>query len=152
VSEPALYGYPRVAPDGARLAVTESQGVGGDLFVYDRYRGAKTRLTNQMSTAYPVWSPDGQFLVFNAAGGMFWTRSDGAGQPQPPTQSKRRQVPSSFTPDGTRLVFAEATSAGGAEIRVVPVESRSGQLRAGESQSFLKTATLEVYASFSRDG
>jgi serine/threonine-protein kinase len=152
VSEPALYNYPRLSPDGTRLAVIESQGVGGDLFVYDAERGGKTRLTNEMSPSYPLWSPNGEFLVFRAAGGIFWTRSDGAGQPLPLTQSKRHQVPCSFTPDGRRLVFAEAIAAGGAEIRVVPLESGSGQVRAGEPQSLFKTATLEVYASISPDG
>jgi serine/threonine-protein kinase len=152
VSEPALYEYPRLAPDGARLAVIESQGGGGDLFIYDRERGGKTRLTKQMSTAYPVWSPDGRFVVFHAAGGMFWARSDGAGTPQSLTKSKAMQDPCAFTPDGTQLVFAEASPGGGAEIRVVPVESVAGQLRAGEPQLFLKTASLEAYASFSRDG
>jgi serine/threonine-protein kinase len=152
VSEPALYAYPRFSPDGARLAVIESQGVGGDLFVYDRERGGKTRLTNQMGAAYPLWSPDGQFLVFRATGGIFWTRSDGAGQPQPLTRSKHHQVPCSFTLDGKRLVFAEADATGGAEIRIVPLASKSGELQAGEPQSFLKVATLEVYASVSPDG
>jgi Tol biopolymer transport system component len=61
-------------------------------------------------------------------------------------------MPSSFTPDGAQLVFAESTPAGGAEIRVVQVESGADQLRAGEPQSLLKTATIEVYPSFSPDG
>jgi hypothetical protein len=43
---------------------------------------------------------------------MFWTRADGAGKPQPLTQSKNQQSPSSFTPDGARLVFSELDSRG----------------------------------------
>jgi serine/threonine-protein kinase len=152
VSEPALYGFPRLAPDGARLAVIESQGVGNDLFVFDRERGGKTRLTNQMSASYPLWNPDGRFLVFAATGGIFWTRSDGATKPKPLTQSKLRQVPSSFTPDGSRLVFIELAPSGGAEIRVVPVRSTAGELRVGQPESLLKTSTLEVYPSISTDG
>jgi serine/threonine-protein kinase len=152
VSEPALYGYPRLAPDGARLAVIDSQAGWGDLYIYDRERGGKIRLTNQMAAAYPVWSPDGRFVIFHAAGGMFSARSDGAGKPHPLTQSKTMQAPWSFTPDGTRLVFAEANPAGGAELRLLPVESGTGQPRAGEPQSLLKAATLEIYASFSPDG
>jgi serine/threonine-protein kinase len=83
---------------------------------------------------------------------MVWTRADGAGKPQPLTQSKTLQFPTSFTPDGTRLVFSELTPGGGAEIRTVPVESGSGQLRAGEPQLFLKTSTGNSYAAFSPDG
>ena len=62
------------------------------------------------------------------------------------------QLPTSFTPDGTRLVFSELTPGAGAEIRTVPVESGSGQLRAGEPQLFLKTSTVNAFAAFSPDG
>ena len=44
-----------------------------------------------------MWSPDGRYIVF--AG----TRSDGAGKPQPLTESKNRQIPFSFPPDGKRV-------------------------------------------------
>jgi len=37
--------------------------------------------------------------------GMFWTRSDGSGKPQPLTQSKNPQYPWSFTSNGKRLAF-----------------------------------------------
>jgi serine/threonine-protein kinase len=150
-TEPALYMYPHLSPDGSRLAYLVSEGSSTDLWIYDLQRGSKTRLTNGIAITNPVWSPDGLFVVFQSAGGMFWTRADGAGNPQPLTQSKTLQVPASFTPDGRRLVFSELTPAG-TEIRTVQVESGSGQLRAGGPQLFLKTSTQNTFAAFSPDG
>src|SRR5712692_1942007 len=150
-TEPAFYQNPHLSPDGSRLAYQVSQGSSTDLWIYDLQRGSKTRLTNGIVSVNPVWSPDGRFVVFQSPGGTFWTRADGAGKPQPLTQSKTMQLPSSFTPDGRRLVFSELTPAG-IEIRTVQVESGSGQLRAGEPQLFLKTSTLNAYATFSPDG
>jgi serine/threonine-protein kinase len=83
---------------------------------------------------------------------MFWTRADGAGKPQPLTKSKAIQLPTSFTPDGTRLVYSELTPGAGGEIGTVPVQSGSGALRAGEAQLFLKTSTANAFAAFSPDG
>jgi serine/threonine-protein kinase len=60
-------------------------------------------------------------------------------------------LPNSFTTDGTRLAFSEVTP-GGAEIRTVSVENRSGQLHAGEPQVFLKTASAAPFPAFSPDG
>ena len=62
------------------------------------------------------------------------------------------QLPGSFTPDGTRLVFSEQTPGASGEIRTVPVESGSGQLRAEEPQLFLKTSTINTFPAFSPDG
>jgi Tol biopolymer transport system component/tRNA A-37 threonylcarbamoyl transferase component Bud32 len=151
-TEPASYFYPRLSPDGSRLVLLVNQGATSDLWIYDWQRGSRTRLTNGRVNLYPVWSPDGRFVVFQSAGGMFWTTADGAGKPQPLIQSKTLQLPSSFTPAGTRLVFSELTPGSGAEIRTVPVESRSGQLRAGEPELFLKTATTNTFAAFSPNG
>jgi Tol biopolymer transport system component len=83
---------------------------------------------------------------------MFWTRSDGAGNPQLLTRSKSLQVPGSFSPDGTRLAFAELIPGAGAEIRTVRVERASGQLRAGEPETFLKTPSVNSFPAFSPDG
>jgi serine/threonine-protein kinase len=153
LAEPAAYSFPRLSPDGSRLAYLVSQGSSTDIWIYDLQRGSKTRLTNgPRLTSYPVWSPDGRFVVFQSATGIFWTRADGAGKPQLLTQSKTLQFPTAFTPDGTRLVFSELIPGGGAEIRTVPVESASGQMRAGEPQLFLKTSTADDFAAFSLDG
>src|SRR5439155_2925229 len=118
----------------------------------DWQRGSKTRLTNGIVASNPVWSPDGRFVVFRSASAMSWTRADGAGNPQPLTQGRTLQLPTSFTPDGTRLVYSELTPGAGAEIRTVRVESGSGQMRAGKPEVFVRTSTINTFAAFSRDG
>jgi eukaryotic-like serine/threonine-protein kinase len=151
-AEPATYNSLRLSPDGLRLAYAVNQGSTSDLWVYDLQRGGKIRLTNSGENGWQVWSLDGRFVVFQAVGGIFWKRADGAGNPQPLTQSRNMFLPSSFTADGTRLVFSEVSPDGGAEIQTVSVESKSGQLRAGDPQFFLKTSTVQTYAAFSPDG
>ncbi len=149
--DPALYMFPRVAPDGGRLAYLVSQGANTDVWIYEVQRGSKTRLTSGGYNAFPVWSPDGQFLVFQTSAGMAWTRGDAAGKPEPLTRGNAAQFPNSFSPDGKNLAYSELTPSG-PEIRILPIENRSGHLHAGQPQTFLKTATANVFAAFSPDG
>jgi len=152
-AEPASYLFPRLSPDGNRLALRMSEGAGSDIWVHDLQRGGRARLTSGAAlNSWPVWTPDGRYVVFQGTGGMFWTRADGAGEPRPLTQSKTSHVPSSFTPDGTRLAFTELTSSGGAKIWTVPVASASLELRAGEPELFLEISTVFSFAAFSPDG
>src|ERR1019366_8802970 len=67
---------PRFSPDGKRLAFAS----GGDISVYDLARGSTTRLTvsQNASNAFPVWTPDGNHIVYSpVTGGICWVRSDG---------------------------------------------------------------------------
>jgi serine/threonine-protein kinase len=150
---PTRYGAFRLSPDGNRVAVMENEGAGSHIWVYGWQRGSKWQVSKYLEadSRSPVWSPDGRFVVFDSPGGMFWTRSDGAGQPQPLTRSKGLQMPGSFSSDGTRLAYAELIPGAGAEIRTVKVESASG-LRAGEPETLLKTSTLSSFPAFSPDG
>jgi len=109
--EPARYHHLRLSPDGARLAYVSTQGPNSDLFIYDWQRGIRTRLTNGLVTSYPVWSPDGRFVVFAGLGGMFAVQTDGGAIPAQLTRSNNRQVPETFSPDG-RLVFMETIQRG----------------------------------------
>ena len=83
---------------------------------------------------------------------MFWTPSDGAGKPQPLTQSKNVQVPWSFTANGKRLAFHEFNPGTGFDIWTLPLENNGAGLRAGKPEVFLQTPFNELYGSFSPDG
>jgi serine/threonine-protein kinase len=135
----------RLSPDGSRLAFSAAT-----ISIYEWQRDITTRLTFGEASS-PVWSPDGHYIVFRAPGGMFWTRSDGAGKPHPLTHSKVAQTPYSFTPDGKRLAFHEI-SATGIQLGTVPVESDGTGLQAGKSEPFLQTHFSERSPSFSPGG
>jgi Tol biopolymer transport system component/predicted Ser/Thr protein kinase len=152
LAKPGVYGHPSLSPDGKRLALTVTEGLGTDIWVYQWQRDAMTRLTFTGNAGYPWWTPDGRYIVFRSVEGMSWTRADGAGQPQPLTQSKNYQFPWSFSSDGKRLAFIERGAASGLDLWTVPLESDSAGLRAGKPEAFLETPADERYDSFSPDG
>jgi serine/threonine-protein kinase len=153
LAKPRAYDALRLSPDGKRLAVAVIEGSSRDIWVYDPQRDAMTRLTFGGGMYNPIWSPDGRYIVIGslAGTGMFWTRVDGAGQPQPLTQSKNFQIAMSFSPDGKRLAYSECDGAN-CQIWTVPVEDSGDQLKAGKPEQFLKTQFNDCCAMFSPDG
>src|SRR5208282_5753922 len=100
---------------------------------------------------YPVWSPDGRYVVFGRSGtGLFSARADGVGQPQALTESKRNQWPSSISPDGKQLAYVEESTAG-LQIWTVPIDYGGGRLSAGKPEPFLQTFKDRT-GMFSPDG
>ena len=81
-TEPALYNVPRLSWDGGRLAYTVALGSNQDIWVYDFQRGIPMRLTTGQNLYWPVWSPDGRFLVVQSPEG--WS---GCGQTGPANRS-----------------------------------------------------------------
>jgi len=151
-AKPGAYLSVNLSPDGKRAALMVGEAATADLWVYDLQRDAMTRLTFGGTNRFPSWSPDGQFLVYAAAGkGIFQVRADGAGPPQILMPGKDIKVPGSFMPDGKRQAYHDF-SGGKAQIWTVPVENRNGLLKAGEPEQFLKTSFTEQDPTFSRDG
>src|SRR5262249_15475383 len=62
-----LYGWPRLSPDGSRLAVwiPDSESGNRDIWIIDVASGVRSRFTtNPANDWYPEWSPDGAYLTF----------------------------------------------------------------------------------------
>ena len=113
---PRSYVYPRLSPNGARLAFFISDQE-LDIWLFDLSRSTLTRLTSDPGLEnYPVWTPDGRGLVFSSeregARNLF-VQADSAGTTTRLTKSADAQYPTSISPDGKLLVFTEiATKAG----------------------------------------
>jgi serine/threonine-protein kinase len=144
---PGNYLSPTLSPDASRLALISA----GDVWVYQLGRGSMTRLTFGGGFGNPLWTADGRYIVFRATRGIWWTRADGTGQPQPMTRSDYQQTPWSFSADGKRLIFVEATS-GKAVLWTLLVESDQSGLRAGKAEMFLQEPFAVRAPAFSPDG
>jgi Tol biopolymer transport system component len=150
MDKPGLFQLPRLSPDGQRLAVDGADLTNYGIWIYDIRRDTLTRLTNEADHK-SLWTPDGKYVVYRTAQGMSWTRADGGGKPQPLTQGKDLQSPSSFTPDGRWLAYHQ-DGAQSLDIWIVPVQENADGLKAGTPQSFLQTPFAERDAYFSPDG
>ena len=152
--DPAFYQTPQISPDGNQLASAISDGVSQDIWVYDWRRGSKTRLTAGSGvSSYPIWTPDGQAVIFQSGGQMYSRRADGAERQQPlMAYDKQLRMATSFTPDGKRLMLFEMIPGGGSLLQVVAVDSSSGELRTGKPELFRQLAAGTPSGSISPDG
>jgi serine/threonine-protein kinase len=107
---PGAYTYARLSPDGTRVAL-DARDRQNDIWIWDLKRETLLRLTTDPGfNRGPVWTPDSQRVAFSAqrqgaGGNIYWQAADGSGVPERLTVSETIQTPSSFSPDGKRLVF-----------------------------------------------
>jgi eukaryotic-like serine/threonine-protein kinase len=152
-AEPAFYQLPQLSPDGNRLLLVLAGGANSDIWVYDPQRGTKTRVTTGTGVnSYPIWSPDGQYVVFQLGGQLHWVSADGAERPQPLIKTAGPAFPASFMPDGRRFMFFELKPGGGSLIQTAPIVSESGRLKAGKPEFFRESSSGNPFPTFSPDG
>ena len=152
-AKPAIYYDPALSPDGKRIALSVRKDEGMDIWMYDPQRDAATRLTfGGTVNRFPVWSPNGQYVVFDSRGqGIFQTRADGSSQPQVLMESKDTLVPWSFAPDGKRLAYTNSV-ARTPQIWTLPLEDQGGRWKAGKPEQFLKSSFADFNPAISPDG
>ena len=131
IAAPAdAYLYPRLSPDGTRVAVDIARG-NRDIWVWNLARETLLRLTSDASVdRSPTWTPDGRCIIFSSdrtgrVFNLFWQNADGTGAVESLLKSPHPgggAGPASLTPDGRTLVFHESTSTTGQDITISPVE------------------------------
>ena len=151
VSEPGRYGYGlAVSPDGQRLVVSARVRTSSDLWVLDLERGSRSRLTSENANIRPVWTADGQRVVFSLFGtggsfDLYSLRADG-GVPEPLLEREHGQAPTSVSRDGRFVAFREGHPENRGDIYILPLDGST------DPYPFLATSDDEQDASFSPDG
>ena len=147
------YTYPRLSPDGTRVALQISDQM-NDIWVWDLRRETLTRLTfDPGQDSYPVWMPDGRRLLFSASVGgqrnVVWQAAEGTGQAERLNESSNVQVPFAVSPDGTRVVVRDASSVGfGATYDLILLLLDKDR----RAEPLLRTSFSELNADISPDG
>ena len=122
----------RTSPDGRRLALWIGTA-DDEVWTYEIERGILARLVQGATN--PVWSPDGEWILFSGAveDDLGRVRADGSGAPEPLLTRKRSQVPSSISPDGRLLAFTEDTPETGSDVWTLSLDRRETHLVLGDS-------------------
>ena len=143
----------RLAPDGERAAVVAADADGNeDVLIYDLARDIPTRFTfDSARDNFPVWSPDGERVVFASARGggimnLFWKAADGTGEAERLTTSVVNQYSSSWSSDGTALVIAEFHPQTRLEVAVLAMDDERA------SETLIATEFQDAFPEISRDG
>jgi serine/threonine-protein kinase len=134
----------RTSPDGRRLAMWIGTA-DDEVWTYETDRGILARVAQ--GADHPVWSPDGEWIVFadTRANDIARVRADGTREPEPLLTRTRSQIPSSISPDGTLLAFTEATPETGSDVWTLSLHTRETHLVLGGRSN-------ESAAVFSPDG
>ncbi|HEV8116972.1 MAG TPA: protein kinase, partial [Thermoanaerobaculia bacterium] len=95
----------RISPDGGRVVVARrdpAHGQNQDLWVFDAARGTAARLTSEPTEEFnPVWSPDGQRVLYGSGASFFdiYERPASGGAPRIVKGSREDKVSPSLSPD-----------------------------------------------------
>ena len=114
------YGYPRLSPDGKRIALTVVSPAQRDIWIYDLLSRATTRLTSSGGmNERPEWSPDGKRVLFRTVRGQrvnLWWRPADLSESEVPLLSSNTEdyYEGVITPDGRAIVYQIDTA--GADV------------------------------------
>ena len=124
---PRAYIYPRLSPDGTRLALWAGDQE-SDIWLWDLSRLTFTRVTfDPAPDLYPVWTPDSRRLIFSSdrAGtrNLFWQAANGTGTVERLTEGPNLQHAVATTSDGSQLIFTETAPQTGEDVVQVSVDA-----------------------------
>jgi serine/threonine-protein kinase len=139
--------YPRISPDGKRVAFDRWPAEGRDIYIWDFERQSLSRLTDDPGEdVLPHWSADGSRIFFSsnrtrAAFNLYSRVADGTGKDELVFESPLTQMLFGLTPDGAQLLVEQ-----GSDIFSVDVEEPR------QARALLATEAGEWNPSVSPDG
>jgi serine/threonine-protein kinase len=120
------YAYPRLSPDGTRVALDVGGPPDRDIWMWDLRRQTLERFTlDPAGNPMLAWNRDGKRLAFGSdrfgVTNLFWQAADGTGEPERLLESDRIQMPFTFAPDG-RLLYSADVAGQGRDIYALSVD------------------------------
>jgi serine/threonine-protein kinase len=120
------YGYPRLSPDGTRVALDVGGPPDRDIWIWDLKRKTFERFTlDPAGNPLAAWSRDGRRLAFGSdrfgVTNIFWQAADGSGEAEQLLKSDRIQMPLTFAPDG-RLLFSADVAGHGRDVHALSLD------------------------------
>ena len=146
------YADVRLSPDGKRLTASVFGERGPDIWILDLERQTESPITFEGLNVAPVWTPDGQRVIFRSRRGekpnnLYWAPVDGSAPPRPLAPSDLDQgVPGSVSPDGRILALTTSGVATGYDIFTLSLEN------GGAVKPLIQTEFVEASPAFSPDG
>jgi WD40 repeat protein len=144
------YAYPRVSPNGKRIAFSTEDDKDSNVWIYDRGTSALVPLTSGSANRYPVWV-DNERVAFQSDRegdlGIYWQRADGNDtavrltRPNPGVA----HIPDSGSPDGQTLSFT-AVSRSDRAVWTYSIKDE-------KATAFAEKSSFSIgWSSFSPDG
>jgi len=143
--ETALYRWPRLSPDGRRLAV---QIIGANvqgIWIAETNSNDFIKLTGGTGA---VWSPAGDRVYFahTLDHALRWVRSDGSGSEVTLLTDEHLEFATSVTPDGRTLAYTRRDPKTNFDVHVIATDG------GGKPEPLLATPAQEGGARFAPDG
>jgi serine/threonine protein kinase len=158
VGSPEYASWPQLSPDGKRLALRLwTQPAGNfEIWAYDLSRGVHVRESFSGLTAFaPVWSPDGMQIGYShsapqiSGDHLYLLNAGGTGKEEPleqPFLDSIANYPSSWSPDGSLLLFDRQDKTGKISVWVLPLKGSR------KPYPFVETQFNAQMGKFSPDG
>jgi serine/threonine-protein kinase len=105
LAKPREYAYVAVSPDGKRVAAIFLDDRRSEMWVYDPARDLSTKLNS--GGIWPVWTPQGDYILTGIGPSMRWSRSDGGAGGEAGPKAETIVAPGSFSKAGDWLTYSD---------------------------------------------